>query len=147
MADLPHPANTKPASRQWFYILSGLMATVLPVLAQAGVLPPEASLGGVIGGAGALTAGAVVSKQRKEGLHDEVDPIDQVIAASQQILQEQQTANANAEKLRQVMSGNFVPPVQTTVIPDFPASPQAFPAAPQGNDQVQSALNNILGAS
>jgi hypothetical protein len=146
MADLPHPANTAPASRQWFYVLSGLLATVLPVLAQAGVLPPEASLGGVIGGAGALTAGAVVSKQRREGLHDEVDPIDQVIAASQQILEEQQTANANADKLRQVMSGNFVPPVQSTVIPDFPAASQSFPVAPQTNNQVQATLDAILGA-
>jgi hypothetical protein len=137
MADLPHPANTRPASRQWFDILSGLLATVLPILAQAGVLPPEASLGGVIGGAGALTAGAVVSKQRKDGLHDEVDPIDQVIAASQQILEEQQTANSNADKLRQVMSGNFV--AQPTVLPDFPPNGQ--------QSQVQSALDSILGAS
>jgi hypothetical protein len=137
MADLPHPANTRPASRQWFYIVSGLLATVLPILSSAGVLPPEASLGGVVGGAGALTAGAVVSRQRRDGLHDEVDPIDQVIAASQEILEAQQTANVNAEKLRQVMAGNI--PVQSTVIPDFPP-------APQQNGQVQSALDSILGA-
>jgi hypothetical protein len=138
MADLPHPANTKPASRQWFYVISGLLATVLPTLSATGVLPPEASLGGVVGGVGALTAGAVVGKQRKDGLHDEVDPIDQVISATQEILQEQQEANANAEKLRQVMSGNFVPPTQSTVLPDFPAAPQ------QNGSLAQQALDSIL---
>ena len=140
MADFPHPANTAPASRQWFYILSGLLATILPTLSATGVLPPEASLGGIAGGVGALTAGAVVGKQRKDGLHDEVDPIDQVIAATQQILEEQQTANANADKLRQVMSGNFV--TQSTVLPDFPPAPNG--SLPQ-QSQVQSALDSILG--
>jgi len=138
MADLPHPANTQPGSRKVFYIISGLLATVLPVLAQAGILPPEASLGGVIGGAGALTAGAVVGRQQKEGLHDEVDPIDQVVAASQQILDQQTEANAAADKLRQVMSGNFVPPAQSTVLPDFPSAPA------QNGSLAQQALDSIL---
>jgi hypothetical protein len=136
MADLPHPANTQAGSRKIFYILSGLLSTVLPVLAQAGILPPEASLGGVVGGVGALTAGAVVGRQQKEGLHDEVDPIDQVVAASQQILNQQTEANAAADKLRQVMSGNFVPPAQSTVLPDFP--PQ------QNGSLAQQALDSIL---
>jgi hypothetical protein len=134
-ADLPHPVNTKPASRQWFYVLSGLLATVLPILAQTGVLPPEAGLGGVIGGAGALTAGAVVSKQRKDGLHDEVDPIDQIQAASQTILQEQAQANATADRLRQVMSGNTQ--VTQIAVPDFP------PPAP-GVSLAQQALDSII---
>lgn len=138
MAELPHPANTQPGSRKIFYIISGLLATVLPILAQAGVLPPEASLGGVIGGAGALTAGAVVGRQQKDGLHDEINPIDQVVAASQQILDQQTEANAAAEKLRQVMSGNFVPPTQSTVLPDFPAAPA------QNGSLAQQALDSIL---
>ena len=140
MADLPHPANTKPASRQWFYILSGLLATVLPTLSAAGVLPPEAGVGGgVVGGAGALTAGAVVSKQRRDGLHDEVDPIDQIQAAAQTILQEQAEANSTADRLRQVMAGNVVTP-QPSVIPDFLSPQQNGSLAQQALDQLTPKL-------
>jgi hypothetical protein len=88
--------------------------------------------------------GAVVGKQRKDGLHDDVDPIDQIQAAAQTILQEQAEANSTADRLRQVMSGNFVPPTQATVLPDFPPAPNG--SMPQ-QSQVQSALDSILGPS
>jgi hypothetical protein len=133
MADLPHPANTKPASRQWFYILSGLLATVLPTLSAAGVLPPEAGVGGgVVGGAGALTAGAVVSKQRRDGLHDEVDPIDQIQAAIPEVLAQAAQANANVDKLREVtgdLLGNGVDVLSAV-------SPQAGSLADQVLNQI-----------
>jgi hypothetical protein len=110
-------------------------------LSATGVLPPEVGVGGgVLGGAGALTAGAVVSKQRRDGLHDEVDPIDQIQAAAQTILQEQAEANATADRLRQVMSGNVITGPQPTVLPDF-----TMPPTPQQNGSLaQQALDSIL---
>lgn len=123
------------STRRWFYLIAGLAAAAIPILMQLGVIPQDqgdtwlAAVGSLAGGGAALTAAHHTNKQVKEGLHDPaLDPIDQVTESAKAILAQQESANAAADRLRQVtgdlLTGVGAPP----------------------NDQVQSAVDSILGA-
>lgn len=98
-----------PNTRKWFYLIAGLVAALIPILTQAGVIPVDqgdawvAALASLAGGGAALTAAHHTNQQVKSGLHDPpLNPIDQVLEAIPQVLNQQAEANANVEKLRQV---------------------------------------------
>lgn len=103
--------------RRWFYLLSGLVAALIPVGIQVGIIDTGqadstttllAGLAGLIGGGGALTASYHTNKQIKEGLHDPaLDPIDQIAEAIPKVLEQQNTANAAVDRLRQI-TGDLV---------------------------------------
>jgi hypothetical protein len=67
----------KAQTRQWFYLISGVLGSIVPILIATGVLEKEqagnwlnllAVLGSLLGAGAATTAGVVVKKQRDEGL-------------------------------------------------------------------------------
>lgn len=99
--------------RQYFYLVSGALAGLLPILMVLNVVNSDqavsltqavTALGGLIGAGGALTAGVVVGKQVKTGALDapEVSAVDQAISAIPVVVQQAADAKANLEKLRQV---------------------------------------------
>ena len=106
--------------RKYFYLLSGLIAALIPIGIQVGIIDTGqgdstttllAGLAGLIGGGGALTAGYHTNKQIKAGMHDPaLSPIDQITEAIPKVLDQQAAANAAVEKLRQV-TGDLVGPV------------------------------------
>lgn len=62
--------------RQWFYMLSALVSTVVPILVASKLVTEDqgnqwlgllVAIGGLLGAGGAGAAGAVVAKQRKNG--------------------------------------------------------------------------------
>lgn len=123
-------ANT----RKIVYLVCGLAAALIPIAAQTGLITFDQSdawvtaLASIAGGGAAVGAGVMVHKQQAEGIHDPaLDPIDQVTESAKQILAQQESANAAADRLRQV-TGDLL-----TGIPSPPP------------DQVQSALDSILG--
>jgi hypothetical protein len=113
-------------TRRLFYLVTGLVAAVIPVGIQVGVLDTGsgenvkvliATIGSMLGAGGALTASAVTHKQIKAGMHDEGrGPTDIVLANIPKVLDEAATAQANVEKMRQVTDDLFgasrVPPAE-----------------------------------
>jgi len=96
--------------RQWWYLIAGAIAALIPVLVQLGVIgSDQARSGGVlietlsslIGGAGALTAGTILSKQRKNGTVDQ-SPIDLVINNIPVVYEQAMRAEANVKKIQDV---------------------------------------------
>lgn len=84
--------------RLYFYLGSGLIAALLPILVSTGLIAADsseavkqlvASLGSLIGASGAITAGTILNKQSKEGVLDKLDPGAQ-IAQGAQALQDAQ---------------------------------------------------------
>lgn len=82
--------------RFYFYLGSGLIAALLPILVATGLIAPDASesvktligaFGSLIGASGAITAGTVLNKQINTGTLDKLDPGTQ-IANGAQALQE-----------------------------------------------------------
>jgi hypothetical protein len=98
--------------RKWFYLISGVLAALIPVAVQVGIFDTGqadssatllASLAGLLGGTGAITAAHHVNKQIKSGMHDPaLSPIDQIQAAIPEVLAQAAQANANVDKLREV---------------------------------------------
>ncbi|ASR77116.1 holin [Mycobacterium phage MyraDee] len=98
--------------RQNYYLISGAIAGILPLLAFLKVLSSEqavnlASLvdnvGSLIGAGAAVTAGAILNRQRKDGTVDapEVSALDQVIANIPVVVQEANDAVARLDRLKQ----------------------------------------------
>lgn len=96
--------------RQWWYLIAGAIAALIPILVQIGVIgTDQARSGGVlletlsslIGGAGALTAGTILSKQRKNGTVDQ-SPIDLVINNIPVVYEQALRAEANVKKMQSV---------------------------------------------
>ena len=96
--------------RQWWYLIAGAIAALIPILVQLGVIGSETakssgfvleSLGSLIGGGAALTAGAVLSKQRKNGTVDQ-SPIDLVINNIPVVYEQALRAEANVKKMQSV---------------------------------------------
>lgn len=125
-------------ARKWFYILAGVIAAVMPVLVQAGFLDAsQASLGGLMGGVGALTAAGAVHRQQAQGIHDPpLSPIDQIAAALPQVLTEAAQAQANVDKLRQV-TGDFLTATTGGI-------PIVGDAVAQANSLAQQALDQLI---
>jgi hypothetical protein len=99
--------------RQYFYLGSGAIAGLLPLLVALGAIGGDKAsavteiltqVGSLLGGAGAITAGVIVSKQRKDGTIDAepVSAVERAINAIPVVVQEAAAANANLERLRQV---------------------------------------------
>ncbi|QFG12510.1 holin [Mycobacterium phage Toaka] len=100
--------------RQYFYLASGAIAGILPVLTFFKLVSSEQALnlsalvdnfGSLIGAAAAGTAGVILAKQRKEGTLEpapEVSAVDKAIEAIPVVVAQANEAKANLEKLRQV---------------------------------------------
>jgi hypothetical protein len=97
--------------RQNYYLISGAIAGLLPVLAFLKVLSSEqavnlASLvdnfGSLIGAGAAVTAGAILNKQRKDGVvgAPEVSPVDQVINNIPKVVEAAAQAQADLDRLK-----------------------------------------------
>lgn len=110
----PNDAVKKAGARRWFYLVSGVIAALVPIGLQLGLFDTGqsenattliATIGSLLGGGAAITAGAVTHKQIKDGLHDEpesVNATDLVLDNIPKVLDEAATAQANVEKMRQV---------------------------------------------
>lgn len=110
-------------ARKWLYLITGLLASIVPILVQTGVLDPGqgdnsatliTSLVALLGGGGALTAAHHTNQQIKSGVHDPaLSPIDQVLQAIPQVLDQQAQANADVDKLRQITGDLVAAPINT----------------------------------
>jgi hypothetical protein len=133
-------------TRKWLYLITGLVASVVPILVQTGLLDSGqgdssatliTSLVALLGGGGALTAAHHTNQQIKAGVHDPaLSPIDQIQEAIPQVLSQAADAQANVDKLRQV-TGDFLNMATTNV-------PVVGPAVVQANSLAQQALDKIL---
>jgi hypothetical protein len=101
----------KAGARRWFYLVSGVIAALVPIGLQLGLFDTGqgenvtalvATLGSLLGGGAAITASAVTHRQIKAGLHDESDPTALVLDNIPKVLDEAATAQANVDKMRQV---------------------------------------------
>ena len=108
-------------TRQWWYLIAGAIAAIIPILVQLGVIGSEQarsggvlleSLSSLLGGGAAITAGAILSKQRKEGTIDR-SPIDLVISNIPVVYEQAMRAEANVRKMQSVANdvlGILIPP-------------------------------------
>lgn len=96
--------------RQYFYLASGAIAGILPILLFAKLISADqaasitdmiGSLGSLLGAGGALTAGVVLGKQRKDGTLDTAAPADAAIAAIQQTAAAVTTATSELGRVKQ----------------------------------------------
>jgi hypothetical protein len=116
---MPPTAVKKAGARRWFYLVSGVVAALVPIGLQLGLFDTGqsesattliATVVSMLGGGAAITAGAVTHKQIKDGLHDESEPMnatDLVLDNIPRVLDEAATAQANVEKMRQVTDDLF----------------------------------------
>ncbi|QBJ01096.1 holin [Mycobacterium phage Arissanae] len=97
--------------RQYFYLASGAIAGILPVLTFFKLVSSEQALnlsalidnfGSLIGAAAAGTAGVILAKQRKDGTVDAppVEPVDVVVQAIPQVIEKAAKAQADLERLK-----------------------------------------------
>lgn len=98
--------------RQYFYLFSGAVAGILPILTFFKVIGSDQALnltdaitsfGGLIGAAGAVTAGVIVSKQRTNGTLDAapVNPVDAIVANIPVVVKAATDAAADLDRLKQ----------------------------------------------
>ena len=136
-------------SRKWLYLFTGLIASIVPILVQTGLLDPGqgdssatliTSLVALLGGGTALTAAHHTNQQIKDGVHDPaLSPIDQISEAIPQVLSQAAEAQANVDKMRQV-AGDFLT-ASTAGIPVLgPVLGQANTLAQQALDQLTPKL-------
>lgn len=136
--------------RQNFYLLTGLIAAVIPILVAVGVIDTGQgestnqimlSLASLLGAGGAATAAKHVNVQIKEGLHDPpLAPVDQIMEALPKVLANQAQANADVDKLREA-AGQLA----TGIAADFPViGPIAGPVVAGVNGLAQQALDQLL---
>ena len=96
--------------RKWVYLISGLVAGVIPVLVAVGLIDTGQgesannlmlSLSSLLGAGGATVAAGAVHKQQKEGMHDPaLPPADQAIESLKKVAEQQQQANADMDRLK-----------------------------------------------
>lgn len=102
--------------RTYFYLISGVIAALLPILTalkvidtgQAGSITTLiTSLSSLLGGGAALTAGAILSKQRKDGTVTDVpeSAIDVIAANVPVVVQQAEQARNDLGRLRDVFAG------------------------------------------
>jgi hypothetical protein len=74
--------------RKYFYLVSGLLTALIPILVSFKFATPEAGeqwtqllivVGGLIGAGGAGTAAIVVAKQNKDGVLDAVTQVNKAV--------------------------------------------------------------------
>jgi hypothetical protein len=134
------------STRKWLYLITGLFASIVPILVQTGLLDSGqgdssatliTSLVALLGGGGALTAAHHTNQQIKDGVHDPaLSPIDQIQEAIPQVLSQAADAQANVDKLRQV-TGDFLNMATGTI-------PVIGPVVNDANSLAQQALDQIL---
>lgn len=88
--------------RQYFYLGSGAIAGILPLLLffklidagqAASITDLVGSIGSLLGAGGAITAGVILGKQRKDGT---LDPVEEMSAADK-VINGWQELNASVE--------------------------------------------------
>ena len=121
--------------RKWFYLLSGLIAAVVPILLTFGVLTPErgdtfmtalAAIGSLIGAGGAVTAGVIVNKQQKD--HVIGDPAEVIRHNIPLVVEQYEKAQRDIELVRQTGMGavQHIPvlgPLAEQVLGNLPGLP------------------------
>ena len=105
----------KAESRRWLYLITGLLAALVPIGVQLGVLDTGQgeqtntlilTIASLFGATGAATAASHTNTQIKEGLHDPpLAPIDQLQQSANQVVAQAQEAQANMDKLREISGG------------------------------------------
>lgn len=97
--------------RKWFYLLTGLVSGVVPVLVALNITTPDQSqqwlqlltvVGGIIGAGGLGTAAVVVNRQQKNGTLTQAAPADQAINGIQQTVQNVAGAVSELERVKDV---------------------------------------------
>ena len=95
--------------RLWFYLISGVLASVVPVLLALGVINETqgnswmtavGSIGSLIGATGAITAGTVLNKQVKSGTVGS-SPVEQVIHNIPMVVKQAHDAAHDLDRVRQ----------------------------------------------
>ncbi|QGH78013.1 holin [Mycobacterium phage LoneWolf] len=97
--------------RQYFYLASGAIAGILPVLTFFKLISSEQAVnlsslvdnfGSLIGAAAAGTAGVILAKQRKTGEVGAApaEPVDVVVQAIPQVIEKAAKAQADLERLK-----------------------------------------------
>jgi hypothetical protein len=134
------------SARKWLYLVTGLLAAIVPILVQTGLLDSGqgdssatliTSLVALLGGGGALTAAHHTNQQIKAGVHDPaLSPIDAIQEAIPQVLNQAAEAQANVDKLRQV-TGDLLTAATGSV-------PVLGPVVADANSLAQQALDQIL---
>ena len=134
--------------RQWWYLIAGAIAAIIPILVQLGVIGSDQARSGsvlietlssLIGGAGALTAGTILSKQRKQGNVD-LSPIDLVVNNIPVVYEQAVRAEANVRKMQNV--ANDVLNGIGLSLPNLPNLP-GLPNLNQSSDE-QSLADAVL---
>jgi hypothetical protein len=121
--------------RVYFYLFSGLVASVVPILLATGVLSAErgnnliavvGSIGSLIGAGAAGTAGTILSKQRKDpSIAIGTSAADAVISNIPVVVAQVQKAQSDLDKVRDAVSSavNQVPvlgPLASQVLNSLP---------------------------
>jgi len=96
--------------RKWIYLISGLVAGVIPILIAVGLIDTGQgesannlmlSLSSLLGAGGATVAAGAVRKQQKEGvLTPPLPPADQAIESLKKVAAQQEQANADMDRLK-----------------------------------------------
>ena len=140
--------------RQWVYLGTGLLAAIVPIAVQAGLLDTGqgdssatliASIAALIGGGGALTAAHHTRKQVAEGLHDPaLPPIDQITEAAGKVMAEAEQANANIDKLKQLSTDLLGAGVNVGVDLTNLVVPQAAPVVNTVGSLAEQVLDQLI---
>ncbi|SKW05591.1 phage holin family protein [Mycobacteroides abscessus] len=103
--------------RQYYYLFSGLVGAVVPILIALGVLSTDqggqwnnlvVTLGTLIGAVGSGTAGVILGKQLKKGIHDPAaSPVDQVLNGIPVLIDTAAQAQADLDRVKKVASDAF----------------------------------------
>ena len=100
--------------RLYFYLGSGLIAALLPILLSTGLIGVDtsdsvkqllAAVGSLIGASGGIVAGTVLNKQTKEGTLDKLNPGDQIVKGAQELQEAIKSAQSQAEQAKEVLTG------------------------------------------
>lgn len=96
--------------RKWIYLVTGLIAAVIPILVAVGLIDTGQgesannlmlSLSSLLGAGGATVAAGAVHKQQKEGIHDPaLPPVDQAVESLKKVVSQQQQANSDMDRLK-----------------------------------------------
>ncbi len=97
--------------RRWVYLITGLVAAIVPILVAVGVIDTGQgesvnnlflSLSSLLGAGGATVAATVTHRQIKDGVHDPaLPPADQALESFKEVAANQQQANADMDRLRE----------------------------------------------
>lgn len=103
--------------RQYYYLLSGLVGAVVPILIAVGVVSTDqgsdwnnlvVTFGSLIGAVGSGAAGVILGRQRKKGTLDPAaSPVDQVLNGIPVLIDTAAQAQADLDRVKQVAKDAF----------------------------------------